>query len=351
MSPVVVREEPLRRFTHEVCAAMGAPAEVAAEVAAHLVRASLSGHDGQGVARLPALAADADAGALVPDAVPRVVRETPVAALFDAGHGFGAYSTAVALAWCVERARSSGLAAAAVRRSSAVGRVGDYGERAAEAGVLALVTAGTAGPGAGAAMLFGGRDRFLGGNPWCFAVPGRDRSLVTTGATTTVAEADVLLARARGEHLARDCVLDRYGRPSTDPDDLFAGGGLAPLGGAVAGHVGTGLALASALFGALATSGDAPGGTAGAAGGVFVQVVDPAAFGDAADYRELVEGTLRAAAGTRPGGGRTEVLLPGEPERRSRAERRRAGVLLPDATWTDLAALAGRFGVAPPEQG
>ena len=53
MSPVVVREEPLRGFAVEVCEAMGAPAEVAGEVAAHLVRASLSGHDAHGVARLP----------------------------------------------------------------------------------------------------------------------------------------------------------------------------------------------------------------------------------------------------------------------------------------------------------
>ena len=29
----------------------------------------------------------------------------------------------------------------------------------------------------------------------------------------------------------------------------------------------------------------------------------------------------------------------------------RTGVLLPDATWTDLSALADRFGVPPPERG
>ena len=64
--------------------------------------------------------------------------------------------------------------------------------------------------------------------------------MVAAGATSTLGEADVRLARARGEQLPPDCVYDRYGRPSTDPDDLFAGGGLAPLGGAVAGRLGTG---------------------------------------------------------------------------------------------------------------
>jgi hydroxycarboxylate dehydrogenase B len=348
MSPVVVREEPLRRFAAAVCEAMGAPAEVAAEVAAHLVRASLSGHDAHGLARLSKYAAEADAGTLVPSALPRVLRESPVTALFDASHGFGPYSTAIALAWCVDRARNGGLAAAVVRRSSDVGRIGDYGERAAEAGMLAVFTAGTAGAGAGDVMLFGGRDRFLGTNPWCVAVPGLDRSMVAAGATSAVGEADVRLARTRGEHLPPDCVYDRYGRPSTDPDDLFAGGGLAPLGGAVAGRLGTGLALASAFFGGLAAVGEAAGGTVG---GVFVQVVDPAAFGDSETYRALVEETLREASASRPGAGRGEVLLPGEPERRSRGERRLTGVLLPDATWTDLSALAARFGVPVPDRG
>jgi LDH2 family malate/lactate/ureidoglycolate dehydrogenase len=79
--------------------------------------------------------------------------------------------------------------------------------------------------------------------------------------------------------------------------------------------------------------------------------VDPAAFGDAEGYRVLVEETLRAASGTRPGAGRGEVLLPGEPERRARAGRRLTGVLVPDATWSDLSALADRFGVTLPERG
>lgn len=347
MSPVVVQEEPLRRFADAACRALGAPAEAAAEVAGHLVRANLSGHDAHGVARLPEYVAEADAGVLVPDAPPRVLRETAVTALFDAGRGLGPHSTAVALAWCVAHARAAGLAAAAVRRSSEVGRVGDYCERAAEAGLLAIVTVGAAGPGAGDVMLFGGRDRFFAANPWSFGAPGRARSLVVDGPSSTVAAADVRLARAKREQLPADCVYDRYGRPSTDPDDLFTGGALVPLGGAVAGHRGCGLAFASALFGGLAMIGDEEL-AGGPIGGVFVEVVDPAAFGDPEAYRDLVESTLRAARATRPAAGRSEVPLPGDTEARAWTERQRSGIRLPDATWTDLAAVAARFGLPLP---
>ncbi len=84
-------------------------------------------------------------------------------------------------------------------------------------------------------------------------------------------------------------------------------------------------------------------------GGVFIEVIDPAAFGEAGAYRDRVETTLRAARAVRPVAGRSEVLLPGEADARARAERGRAGIRLPDATWTDLAAVADRFGVALPE--
>ncbi|HXM58379.1 MAG TPA: Ldh family oxidoreductase [Candidatus Dormibacteraeota bacterium] len=346
MSPHVVHEEPLRRFIDGVCRALGAPAESAADVAEHLYRTSLAGHDAQGVARLPDYVAEADAGLLVPAAATRLLRETAVTAVLDAGRGFGPHSTAVALAWCVERARTSGLAAAAVRRSSPVGWIGEYATRAAEAGLLAIVTVGAAGTGAGDVMLYGGRERFLGVNPWTFAVPGRERSLLAGGPTSTVSHGDVRLARAKGGPLPADCVYDRYGRPSTDPDDFFAGGGLVPLGGAVAGERGSGLGLASALFGGLGTiDGDESG-----VGGVFVEVIDPGAFGDAGAYRDLVDGALAAARTTRPTAGRSEVPVPGGAEARARAERARSGIRLTDATWADLDALAGRFGVPLPMQ-
>jgi uncharacterized oxidoreductase len=364
MSPVVLSEEQLRRFVDGVCRAIGAPAEVAAEVACHLVRANLSGHDALGVARLRDYVAEADAGTLVPSALPTVLRETPATALIDAARGFGHHSTAFALAWCLERAASSGLAAAAVRHSSHVGRIGEYAERAAEAGMLAIVTVGAAGPGVGDVMLFGGRDRFFGANPWSFGAPGRSRSLAFDGPTSTVGEHEVRLAAAKREALPPDCVYDRYGRPSTDPDELFAGGGLVPLGGAVAGWRGAGLAFASALLGGLAMIGDeAPSlvgtpatrqdaGVPGRVAGVFVQVVDPAAFGDPGAYRDMVDGVLEAAHSARPGGGRSEVVLPGEPEARARgrAERGGPGVRLAEATWADLGALAERFGVPAPER-
>jgi len=66
---------------------------------------------------------------------------------------------------------------------------------------------------------FGGRDRFLGTNPWAIGVPALGRTpFVMDFATTTVAEGKVRVARAKGVHLAPGILLDPDGVPSTDPE-------------------------------------------------------------------------------------------------------------------------------------
>jgi LDH2 family malate/lactate/ureidoglycolate dehydrogenase len=47
--------------------------------------------------------------------------------------------------------------------------------------------------------------------------------------------------------------------------------------------------------------------------------------------------------------GVAEVLTPGEIEHRTRLERRREGIPLPEATSRDLEQIAGRFKLAMPE--
>ena len=358
----VVDAPDLQRFVAQLIRVLGADDDVAAEVALHLVRANLSGHDSHGVLRMPQYVAQIGAGELIPSARPVIARDSGSTALIDARRSFGPFSTAFALDWCVERARSQGIAAAAVRHSAHIGRLGEYAERAAARGLIAIVTAGMAGPGVGGMVPFGGRDRFLGTNPWAIGVPSAGgEPMVFDGATSTVAEGKVRFARARGAALPPGCVIDREGRPSTDPNDYYAGGALLPLGGEVAGHKGYGLALASALIGGLAMIDDPTPTLAGApvtqgttddrgrTAGVFLAVVNPAAFGDGGSYAGMVGETLDAAKRQAPAAGRSEVLVPGELEARTREARSRTGVALPVATWNDLALVADRFSIKMPK--
>jgi hydroxycarboxylate dehydrogenase B len=357
---VVCQAGSLEGFVRQLVQAMGAGEDIAFEVARHLVRSNLSGHDSHGVLRVPQYVDQAADGTLVPAARPTVERESAVTALVDAHRGFGHYSTAFALDWAMTHAREHGLAAVAIRHSSHIGRLGEYTERAAEQGLIAIVTVGAGGPGVGGMVLFGGRKRFFGANPWSISVPGQDRSMMFDGSTSMVAEGKVRFALAKDVALPPGCIIDRDGNPTTNPADFYAGGALVPLGGEVAGHKGYGLAMASALISGLAMIDDAEPTLIGASvledeaddrgriAGVFLIVVDPSRFGDAAHYRALVQETLDAAKRVPPAPGSSTVLLPGEPEVRSRAQRGRDGIALPVSTWEELRAIGQRFGVPIP---
>ena len=356
---VLCPPDPLREFVDAVARRMGADAEVAAELARHLVGSNLAGHDSHGVIRVPQYVDDLDKGLVVPAARPVIVRDTAVAGLVDAKYGFGQHSTMFALEWAMTRARQHGVAMVAVRHSTHIGRLGEYAERTAREGLIGIVTVGAVGDGIGGVVPFGGRTRFLGTNPWALSIPGRARHFMFDGATSTVAEGKVRVARAAGKSLPPDTIVDRDGRPSRDPEAFYAGGALLPVGGAVAGHKGYALGLASALLGALGMVGDPEPSLVGAApsdatdargriAGVFLEVVDPAAFGDPAQYREIVDSALGAAKRQPPANGVAEVLVPGEPEERARARRSREGILLAASTWAEFGRVAARFGVPLP---
>jgi uncharacterized oxidoreductase len=350
----------LRGLTFEIVRAMGASAETAGEVADHLVRANLSGHDSHGVLRLAQYVAEQDGGQLVPAAEVELLRQNGVCAVFDAHRGFGQRSTMVATEWVISRAGEQGLAAAAVRHSTHIGRLGEYAERLSGEGLIGLVTVGIAGPGSGRVAPFGGTAPFLGTNPWSIGVPAAGRPpMIFDAATSSVAEGKVRLALARGLELPPGAVLDPEGGPAADPAQLYAGGTLSLLGAGQAAHKGFGLSLAAALVSGLAMIDDGQPTSAGTMqqqtgdwgsrlAGAFVAGIDPGAFGDSLEYQLRVAAVLDALNAAPPAPGVKGVLVPGDPERASRELRRREGIPVPPAIWEGLSVLAARFGVSLP---
>jgi hydroxycarboxylate dehydrogenase B len=343
----------LEDLARRIFLAMGATRPVADTVAGHLVRANLAGHDSHGMLRIPQYVAEADRGALVPGATAELVRESGAVGMVDAGRGFGHSATALAMEWAAGRARQFGIAAAAVRRANHIGRLGEYAELAAERGVIGIATVGVVG--AGGVTPFGGRGRYLGTNPWAIGVPAAGEDpMIYDAATSAVAEGKLRVARSKGAPVPAGAIVDSEGKPSLDPADYYAGGAMLPLGGALAGHKGYGLALASALIGGLAMVDDEEPSAAGTAStpagrgwlaGAFVIAIDPEWFGGAERYQAAVGSALAGLRGQPPAEGVAEILIPGDPERRSRAIRERDGIPIPDPVWEELVEIADRYGV------
>lgn len=352
----VIEPQALQTFAWQIFERLGAPTDAAEEVAGHLVRANLAGHDSHGAIRIPQYALQISQGIINPSARPQVVSRRGATLLVDGGAGFGQFTTAYALDRAIEVATEQGVACASIRGANHIGRLGDYGDTAARRGFVAMLSVGSAGPNVGGATPFGGAQRFLGTNPWSIGIPSSEENPVLVDfATTVVAEGKVRVARAKHEALPPGCIVDKEGRPSTNPEDFYAGGMLLPFGG----HKGYGLALASAMLGGLAAIGDPNPNLAGSPSpgpdpnrermaGAFLVVIDPGAFGERDEYAESV-GRLSGAVRRVPAApGVSQVLIPGEPESRTTAQRRQEGIALPDDTWDAIAKVAGDAQVEMP---
>ena len=108
----LVASDPLEAMTAGIFEAAGTPADLAAEVARHLVSANLAGHDSHGVIRIPAYLQQIESGRLAADGRPVVVHETAATAIVDANRGFGQVGAAHALPMATCKASSAGVPAA-----------------------------------------------------------------------------------------------------------------------------------------------------------------------------------------------------------------------------------------------
>lgn len=342
---VVAAPAALEELARATFVAVGTPEDIAAHVARHLIRANLSGHDSHGILRVPSYVQYIERGQLDPAARPAVIHERGATAVVDGARGFGHVAASFAMELALRKAAEFGASCVAGRRFGHIGRLGEYPEFAANRGFVAVVMVGGAGRGAGHMAPFGGRERRLGTNPWAIGIPVAGRPpFLADFATTAVAEGKLRVARAKHAPLPPGVIADAEGRPTTNVEDFYSGGFLLPAGG----HKGYALSMVAALLGA-GLSGRA-GERAG--GGVTLLAVNPALFHPAGGGEAFAAATaalVDVIKDTPPAAGFDEVLVPGEPEERSRAERSRQGIAVPLDTWRDLESVASRLGVPMPQ--
>ena len=340
---LVFPAERLQALTQAIFERVGAPPDIAQRVAEALVESNLAGHDSHGVIRIPSYVEAVRRGHVIPDARPTVQKESAVLALVDGGWAFGQVSAAFATDLAVRKAREHGLAVVGIVRCTHIGRLGEYPTMAARQGVIALVTAGgsLASGVRGPAAPYGGRGRALGTNPIAVGVPGGDfPPLLLDFATTAVAGGKIMVARARRQPLPPGAILDPEGNPSTDPEDFYRGGVMLPFGG----HKGYALSMVVELLSGPLTGADAHAAT-GRTSGTFILAIDAGLFRPLAEFVSVADRVYRQVKETPPAPGFEEVLLPGEPEWRTRARRLAEGIPIEEATWSAIVQVARDLGI------
>jgi hydroxycarboxylate dehydrogenase B len=147
------------------------------------------------------------------------------------------------------KAAQSGIAMVGLRNCGHLGRVGDWAELAAEVGQVSLHFLNTSG--AQRVAPFGGSDRRLSTNPITVGVPIRGADAVILDVTTSmVAEGKLFVASNKGEQVPPGWIIDKHGKPTTQPKDFYDGGALLTVGA----HKGSGLSIiVDLLAGAIST--------------------------------------------------------------------------------------------------
>jgi len=343
---------PLVDFCAEIFARVGCRSDEADRVSASLVDANLTGHDSHGVIRVPRYVDWVRAGDLIPNqSIERVV-DTPAIGVVDGRFGFGQTMAPLAVDIGVEKAKASGLSAISLRNSGHVGRVGEWAERAASAGLISIHFVNAAG-----SILvapFGGLERRLSTAPFCVGIPREGAPpVVLDFATSLVAEGKVNVASRGGKPLPSDALVGPDGVLSGDPaliygpltvdgprDHSLGEGAMRAFGE----HKGSGLALICELLGGSLTGNGATEPDRKFSNGMLSLYLDPRRIDLShlfdADMARYLDWFARGKA--IPG---QTIMTPGEPERLSRAKRAKTGVPLPDEAWASIVATARSLGV------
>jgi LDH2 family malate/lactate/ureidoglycolate dehydrogenase len=327
-----------------------------------MVDTDLSGVDSHGISMLIDYDRSRRNGRLNLNAEPRVVREKGVTALVDADAGLGHAAAVMAMTLAIERARDMGVGIVCVRNSHHFGAAGYYVRMAAAAGFVGLCTSSTRTINT---VPTRGRLPVMGTNPIAFAAPaGRHPPFVLDMATSSVASNKVKVYELQGKPLPPGWVCDERGQPVVDParamEILFrqpkeVGGGLAPLGGTpeMSSHKGYGLAMmVHILGGALAGASFSPVRVRTQRPqdpdnlGHFFCVIDPAMFREPDDFAADMDALIDTLHATPPAHPDLPVLIPGEPEARSRAERAVQGIPIPPALAQQVKGLCEQVGVS-----
>src|SRR4051794_30585474 len=338
----------LRAFVAAAFERVGLPAGDAANVAALMVEADLQGSDGHGIFRLPQYIRRIQAGGVNPRPKIRIERERTAMAVVDGDNAQGHLAMKFAADLAISKAKSAGSAWVGVRHGNHAGPASLYARMALQAGMIGMYFAvGNANH----LPPWGGLEMLLSTNPIAAAIPAMEEPpIVLDMATTVAAYGKVKAKAARGEMMPEGWMIDREGKPLTDPRRANEGF-LLPIGG----YKGYGLALvvgliAGTLNGAAMgrdvidfnADAETPTNT-----GQAIVAIDPAGFGAVEDFKRAVDRVIRDLRSSERMPGVDRIYVPGEQSHGKIVAQKRDGIAIAPSLMSTLDRLAEQLEIPP----
>ncbi|XP_055343934.1 uncharacterized oxidoreductase YjmC-like [Paramacrobiotus metropolitanus] len=316
---VVVEIDEARDFIERCLRKLRVSQSHAAQMGDLLVTADHRGHFSHGLNRLDMYILDVKRNLTNLSGVPGIIKESASTALVDGNNLLGAVVGNFAMGVAMKKAKETGVGWVSARASNHFGIAGYYGLQAVREGLIGFAFCNTS----PLAVPTRAKTLALGTNAMCVMAPAANGDYFALDmATTTVAIGKVELAMRTQQKVPPVWGVDKDGKETTDPEKIYVGGGLLPIGGLEGngGYKGYALnvmveifcgILANAAFGPLVRPWTNP--TSEANLGQCWGAIDPDCFGNG--FRERLHGFLNILRHLEPADPSKPVLVPGDPER------------------------------------
>jgi len=347
ISPVIViQPDRLKTFAYQILQKGGVPADYAELVATSLVASNLRGVDSHGVQLLVFYLEHIQLKNMNVEATGRIVSENGPCVVYDGENGLGQVVSAECVRHAVRVAKQSGVSIVVARESNHFGAAAYWSQRIADAGFIGISLCNAT----ALVAPWQGREKRLGTNPICMAVPGPRRWLLDM-ATTTVALNKVYRAMLSGKpEIPAGWALDIDGNPTTDTQKAVEGFPM-PLGG----YKGSGLAVMVEILCAVLGG----GAITTEVGGTrvynhpmrvshFFMAIDVSRFLPLEEFDERMVRLAESLKNVKTAPGYEEVVIAGEPEWREEERRLKTGIPLDEGVWKALVDTAQKVGLEAP---
>jgi uncharacterized oxidoreductase len=315
-------------------------------VTSNLIEANLTGHDSHGIGMLPRYARSlAEPGGLRANAHIKVCVDQGHMIGLDGQAGFGQVVGHEAMQLGIERTQTHGSCIVALGHAHHLCRIGAWAEMAAAAGLISIHFVNVLSKPVVAP--WDGADGRFGTNPFCVGIPieGRD-PIIVDFATSIIAQGKTRVAHNKGVALKPGQMIDDKGHPTTDP--VY---GVKPPYGALTTfgeHKGFGLALVCELLGGALAGGQTLHERSTKQrifNGMLSILIDPAKLASGDGFVQESLAFVDWVKQSPPLQGTDGVLLAGEPERLTQAQRRQSGIPVDDNTWQEILQACDDLGV------
>jgi LDH2 family malate/lactate/ureidoglycolate dehydrogenase len=342
----IISADKLRIFGEEVFRKVGVPAREAKIVAEILVEANLRGVDTHGIYLADLYARRLAKGLINPTPRFQFEKRRAGVGILDADYSLGQLSTLEAARRAVDLARDAGVGLVSVKNSNHFGAAATYAEYCARHDCIGLVMS----DGECDVIPFGGREKFLGTNPICCCIPAKTYPWFCMDmATSEVAFGKVRAAAEAGESIPPHWAVDRDGKPVTDSTKAYA---VVPMSG----PKGYAISLMIEILSSRLTG--MPYGAHivrkfddwenKAVMGHYVQAIDIAAFCPVEEFKKRMDELLTELKSQPKAPGVDEILIPGEPEWKTKKRREKEGCPMGGQDVDLLRQLCEEFGVPFP---